>query len=70
MNILELGCLAQKKNNNGYFTNIPDAQPLRVKLDVQYCSCGGLVGETSLIEARGERRFIVEVRDGALSPLR
>ena len=34
------------------------------------CSCGGLAGEASLIEARGGRRFIVELRCGALSPLR
>ena len=28
------------------------------------CSCGGLAGEASLIEARGGRRFIVELRCG------
>ena len=26
------------------------------------CACGGLVGEASLIEARGGRRFVVEVQ--------
>ena len=31
------------------------------------CSCGGLAGEATLIEARGGRRFMVELRCGALS---
>ena len=43
--------------------------PERILSYPGYCSCGGLVGKVSLIEARGGCRFIVEVRGGALSPL-